>query len=122
MEPNAAVVRGIVCDGIDAVRRSGAITRGVGSSSEVRVLGPLRVRVDGNEVQVGRPRPRLLFALLVLAVSAERVTRFYLINIGGSEPLLISVGAPAGHSWFDEVASTLIATLEIGPDAPPPPG
>lgn len=52
-------------------------------------------------------------------VSAQRITRFYLITIEGSEPLLISVGGPAGSEWFDEVESSVIATLQLGPDAPP---
>jgi hypothetical protein len=52
-------------------------------------------------------------------VSAKRVTRFYLVTIDGSEPVLISVGAPEGDPWFDEVESTVIATLELGPDALP---
>lgn len=30
-----------------------------------------------------------------------------------------NVGAPEGHSLFDEVETTVIATLELGPDAPP---
>jgi hypothetical protein len=52
-------------------------------------------------------------------VSAQRITRYYLITVEGSEPLLISVGGPAGSEWFDEVESSVIATLELGPDAPP---
>lgn len=34
---------------------------------------------------------------------------------------MINVGAPEGHTFFDEVESTVIASLEVGPDAPPPP-
>ena len=52
-------------------------------------------------------------------ISAQAIERFYLITIEGSEPLLISVGGPAGSEWFDEVESTVIATLQLGPDAPP---
>ncbi len=52
-------------------------------------------------------------------VSAERITRFYLLTIEGSEPLLISVGAAPGSTWFDEIESTFIESLEIGPDRPP---
>ncbi len=52
-------------------------------------------------------------------ISAKRTTRIYLVTIGGSEPLLISVGAPPDHEWFDEVESTVIASLTLGPDAPP---
>jgi hypothetical protein len=52
-------------------------------------------------------------------VSAKRITRFYLVTIEGSEPLMITVGGPAGSDWFDEVESSVIATLELGPDAPP---
>jgi hypothetical protein len=52
-------------------------------------------------------------------ISAQAIARFYLITIEGSEPLLISVGGPAGSEWFDEVESTVIATLQLGPDAPP---
>lgn len=54
-------------------------------------------------------------------ISAQAMARFYLITIEGSEPLLISVGGPAGSDWFDEVESTVIATLQLGPDAPPCP-
>ena len=52
-------------------------------------------------------------------VSAKRITRFYLLTIDGSEPLLISVGAAPGSTWFDEIESTFLGTLEIGPDRPP---
>lgn len=41
-------------------------------------LGPLRVQVSGEDVRLGGPRPRLLFALLVVAggrsVSMDRLT------------------------------------------------
>jgi hypothetical protein len=52
-------------------------------------------------------------------VSAQQIVRYYLITIEGSEPLLISVGGPAGSEWYDEVESSVIATLQLGPDAPP---
>ncbi len=52
-------------------------------------------------------------------VSAQRITRLYLVPIDGSEPLLISVGAAPDSTWFDEVESTFIETLDIGPDRPP---
>ncbi len=52
-------------------------------------------------------------------VSGQRVTRFYLVTIEGSEPLLIQAGAPPQSTWFDEIESTFIDTLEIGPDRPP---
>lgn len=50
---------------------------GMPSRCHVRVLGPLRVQVSGEDVQLGGPRPRLLFALLVVAggrsVSMDRL-------------------------------------------------
>lgn len=54
-------------------------------------------------------------------VSAQRITRFYLVTIDGSEPVLIEVGAPPGSDFFDEVASTVIPSIVFGPDAPPLP-
>lgn len=54
-------------------------------------------------------------------LSAIRTTRFYLFTIEGSEPLLIRASAPHGHSWIDEVESSVIASLALGPDAPPLP-
>jgi len=52
-------------------------------------------------------------------VSAKRVTRFYLLTIEGSEPLIVAVGAQPGSDFFDQIESTLIGSLELGPDAPP---
>jgi len=52
-------------------------------------------------------------------VSAKRITRIYLVPIEGSEPLLITVGGPPGSPWFDEIESTFIESLVIGPDRPP---
>ena len=52
-------------------------------------------------------------------VSAKRTTRIYLVPIQGSEPLLITVGGPPGSPWFDEIESTLVESLVIGPDRPP---
>lgn len=54
-------------------------------------------------------------------VSAQRVTRFYLITIDDSEPILVEVGAPAGSDFFDEVETTVIASLTLGEDGPPLP-
>lgn len=51
-------------------------------------------------------------------VSAQRVTRFYLITIDGSEPVLVEVGAPSGSDFFAEVESTVIASLILGDDGP----
>jgi len=48
------------------------------------------------------------------------VSRFWLITIDGSEPLLVKATAPSGdEAWLDLVEATTIATLELGPDAPP---
>lgn len=52
-------------------------------------------------------------------VSAKRTTRIYLVPIQGSEPLLITVGGPPGSPWFDEIESTFIESLVVGPDRPP---
>ncbi len=52
-------------------------------------------------------------------ISAVRTTRIYIVPVDGSEPLLVSVGAPPGDAWFDEVESTVIPSLTLGPDAPP---
>ena len=59
------------------------------------------------------------YALRTQWISAQQITRFYLITIEGSEPLLIGASGPAGSEWFDEVESSVIATLQLGPDAPP---
>lgn len=59
------------------------------------------------------------YAVRTQWISAQQISRFYLITIEGSEPLLIGVSGPAGSEWFDEVESTVIATLQLGPDAPP---
>ncbi len=52
-------------------------------------------------------------------VSAKRITRLYVLPIEGSEPLLITVGAPPGSTWIDEIESTFIDSLVVGPDRPP---
>ncbi|MEM9513269.1 MAG: hypothetical protein AAGA42_00300, partial [Actinomycetota bacterium] len=67
--------------------------------------------VPASADEEGRPRAPW--------VSGQRVTRFYLLPIEGSAPLLLEVGAPPGSTWFDEVESTFIDSLVIGPDAPP---
>lgn len=54
-------------------------------------------------------------------LSAIRTTRFYLFTIEGSQPLLIRASAPHGHPWIDEVESSVIPSLVLGPDAPPLP-
>lgn len=54
-------------------------------------------------------------------LSGIRTTRFYLFTIEGSEPLLIRASAPHGHPWIEEVESTVIPSLVLGPDAPPLP-
>lgn len=59
------------------------------------------------------------YAVRTQWISAQQISRFYLITIEGSEPLLIGVSGPAGSEWFDEVESSVIATLQLGPDAPP---
>lgn len=52
-------------------------------------------------------------------VSAQRVTRFYLITIEDAEPLLISVGAPPDSSFIEEIESTVIESLVIAEDVEP---
>jgi hypothetical protein len=59
------------------------------------------------------------YAVRAQWISAQQISRFYLITIEESEPLLIGVSGPAGSEWFDEVESSVIASLELGPDAPP---
>ena len=54
-----------------------------------------------------------------ITLGSERSGRYYLLTIEGSEPLLIEVFGPADSDWYDVVEDTFLATLELGPDAPP---
>ena len=50
-------------------------------------------------------------------LSTGQVSRFWLLTIDGSDPLLIHASAAAGdEAWLDQVFGM---TLELGPDAPP---
>lgn len=57
-----------------------------------------------------------------LWIAAGRVTRLHVLTIEGFEPLVVEVGAAAGSDWFDQVAETILPSLVLGPDGPPPAG
>lgn len=53
-------------------------------------------------------------------LSSGQVNRLWLITIEGEDPMLIHAAAGSGdEAWLDLVEQTTIATLELGPDAPP---
>ncbi len=52
-------------------------------------------------------------------LSAAVSHRIYLVPIAGSEPLAIILTAPVGDDWFDIAHNEVIATLQLGPNAPP---
>lgn len=53
-------------------------------------------------------------------VHAGHTRRMWLIPIQGLEPVLIEAVVPVGdEGWLDDVETTVIASLELGDDAPP---
>lgn len=53
-------------------------------------------------------------------LSTGQVNRFWLLTIEGQDPLLIQAAAATNdEAWLELVENTTIATLELGPDAPP---
>lgn len=52
-------------------------------------------------------------------ISARTPVRLYLIPIGDHDPLAIVSYGLQSDEWDDFIESTVISTMEIGPDAPP---
>ena len=53
---------------------------------DIRVLGPLEVRVDGTPIALGGPKPRLLVAMLVQALGTRVSTEALLAALYGEHP------------------------------------
>jgi hypothetical protein len=66
--------------------------------------------IASNSVQSRKPNYTL---------SSQRNSRYYILTIEGSEPLIIEAAGPEGSDWLDVIDETFIATLELGADAPP---
>ena len=55
-------------------------------------------------------------------ISAQTPVRLYIIPIGDHDPLVIMSIGGQDSEWNDFIESTVIPTMEIGPDAPPADG
>lgn len=76
-------------------------TLGYGSSMDIRVLGPVEVRVDGAQVGLGGHKQRTLFALLVAGSPAVVSTDSLLEGIWGQE------ASPSARSTLQTYVSNL---------------
>jgi hypothetical protein len=55
-------------------------------------------------------------------LSPAILTRFYILEVDGFEPIVIEVAAAPDSDWFDAVEATFLPSLVLGPDGPPSDG
>ena len=67
------------------------------SAPQFRLLGPLRVTLDGRELDLGGPRQRALLALLALSAGSA-VPPAQLIDC----PISTVLYQPSVYHWIDE--------------------